>query len=58
MGADAPAAGCGGTFFSLRAREAAVTSLEHPRPGERVAVDIDPAGLIELSHNAPHERDG
>jgi thiamine transport system ATP-binding protein len=28
--------------------EAAVTSLEHPLPGERVSVAIDPAGIVRL----------
>jgi thiamine transport system ATP-binding protein len=28
--------------------EAAVTSLEHPAPGERVSVEIDPAGIVRL----------
>ena len=28
--------------------EAAVTSLEHPLPGERVSVVIDPAGIVRL----------
>jgi thiamine transport system ATP-binding protein len=28
--------------------EAAVTSLDHPRPGERVDVDIDPEGIVRL----------
>jgi thiamine transport system ATP-binding protein len=28
--------------------EAAVTSLDHPAPGDRVVVTIDPAGIIEL----------
>jgi thiamine transport system ATP-binding protein len=28
--------------------EAAMTALEHPGPGDRVAVDIDPAGVVEL----------
>jgi thiamine transport system ATP-binding protein len=29
--------------------DAAVTSLDHPLPGDRVVVRIDPAGMIELS---------
>jgi thiamine transport system ATP-binding protein len=33
---------------SGEALEAAVTSLDHPQPGEHVCVDIDPAGIIEL----------
>ena len=28
--------------------EAAMTALEHPRPGDRVAVEIDPHGVVEL----------
>jgi thiamine transport system ATP-binding protein len=28
--------------------DAAVTSLEHPAPGERVSVEIDPAGIVRL----------
>ncbi len=28
--------------------DAAVTSLDHPQPGDRVTVSIDPAGIIEL----------
>jgi thiamine transport system ATP-binding protein len=28
--------------------DAAVTSLDHPRPGERVTVTIDPEGIIQL----------
>jgi thiamine transport system ATP-binding protein len=32
--------------------EAAVTSLDHPRPGERVDVEIDPAGVSEFPDNA------
>ena len=28
--------------------EAAVTSLEHPQPGERVGVEIDPDGVVRL----------
>ena len=28
--------------------EALVTSLEHPEPGDRVSVEIDPAGIVEL----------
>ena len=31
-----------------RRLEAAVASLEHPRPGARVAVTVDPAGIINL----------
>jgi len=30
------------------ALEAAVTSLDHPAPGERVLVEIDPAGIVDL----------
>jgi hypothetical protein len=30
------------------ALEAAVASLDHPAPGERVSVEIDPAGIVEL----------
>jgi thiamine transport system ATP-binding protein len=33
--------------------EAAMTTLEHPRPGERVEVDIDPLGVTELPEVAP-----
>ncbi len=32
---------------------AAVPGLEHPRPGERVAVDVDPAGIVAVSENVP-----
>ena len=28
--------------------EAAVASVDHPRPGERVSVEIDPAGIVRL----------
>jgi thiamine transport system ATP-binding protein len=28
--------------------DAALTSVDHPRQGERVSVEIDPAGMIEL----------
>ena len=28
--------------------DAAVTSLEHPAPGERVSVEIDPAGIVRV----------
>jgi thiamine transport system ATP-binding protein len=28
--------------------DAAVTSLDHPAPGERVSVEIDPAGIVRL----------
>jgi ABC-type Fe3+/spermidine/putrescine transport system ATPase subunit len=28
--------------------EAAVSSLEHPQPGERVGVEIDPDGIVRL----------
>jgi thiamine transport system ATP-binding protein len=31
-----------------RTLEAAVSSLDHPRPGDRVDVDIDPAGIVRL----------
>jgi thiamine transport system ATP-binding protein len=31
--------------------EAALTSVEHPSAGERVAVEIDPAGVVDLSQN-------
>jgi len=31
-----------------RELEAAVTALEHPSPGERVAVTVDPAGVVRL----------
>ena len=31
--------------------EAAVTSIEHPGTGDRVAVEIDPAGVVDLSQN-------
>ncbi len=27
---------------------AATTAIEHPQPGDRVSVEIDPAGVIEL----------
>jgi thiamine transport system ATP-binding protein len=30
------------------ALDAAVTSLDHPLPGERVLLDIDPGGVVEL----------
>ena len=30
------------------ALDAAVTSLDHPMPGERVLLDIDPAGIVRL----------
>jgi ABC-type Fe3+/spermidine/putrescine transport system ATPase subunit len=29
--------------------EAVVTTLVHPRPGDRVSVTVDPAGVVELS---------
>ena len=32
--------------------EAAVTALDHPLPGDRVSVEIDPAGVVELPENA------
>ena len=32
--------------------EAAVASLDHPKPGDRVLVEIDPAGVVELPENA------
>jgi len=32
--------------------EAAVASLDHPRPGERVEVEIDPAGVSGFADNA------
>jgi thiamine transport system ATP-binding protein len=32
--------------------EAAVTSLDHPRAGQRVEVDVDPAGVSPLPDNA------
>jgi len=28
--------------------EAVAAGLDHPRPGERVVVDVDPAGIIDL----------
>ena len=31
-----------------RVLEAAVASLEHPRPGQRVEVEIDPEGVVRL----------
>ena len=31
-----------------RMLEAAVTSLEHPKPGDRVDVHVDPAGIVRL----------
>ena len=31
--------------------EAAVTSVEHPGTGDRVVVEIDPAGVVDLSQN-------
>ncbi|RDI76038.1 ABC-type spermidine/putrescine transport system ATPase component [Gaiella occulta] len=31
-----------------RAIEAAATGVDHPAPGERVRVDIDPAGVVEI----------
>jgi thiamine transport system ATP-binding protein len=30
---------------------AAMTTLEHPRPGDRVAVEIDPKGVVELDED-------
>jgi thiamine transport system ATP-binding protein len=33
--------------------EAAMTALEHPIPGERVAVEIDPDGVVELPEQPP-----
>ena len=36
--------------------EAAVVSLDHPLPGERVTVDIDPAGVVEVADNAHRDR--
>ena len=35
---------------------AAVPGLDHPRPGERVAVEVDPAGVVAVSENASHGR--
>jgi thiamine transport system ATP-binding protein len=32
--------------------EAVTTELDHPQPGQRVRVEIDPAGLAELTKNA------
>jgi len=32
--------------------EAAVTALDHPLPGDRVSVEVDPAGVVELPENA------
>jgi hypothetical protein len=29
--------------------DAAVAALEHPEPGDRVAVEIDPEGIVELA---------
>ena len=31
-----------------RELEAVVTGLEHPRPGERVGIEIDPAGVLDV----------
>ena len=28
--------------------EAVTTELDHPRPGDRVAIEIDPAGVVTL----------
>ena len=33
--------------------ESAMTALEHPQPGDRVVVTIDPAGVVELPTAAP-----
>jgi thiamine transport system ATP-binding protein len=33
--------------------ESAMTALEHPSPGDRVAVEIDPDGIVELPEQAP-----
>jgi thiamine transport system ATP-binding protein len=35
---------------------AAVPGLEHPRPGERVAVEVDPAGVVAVSDNVSRGR--
>jgi hypothetical protein len=35
--------------------EAAVTSVEHPGVGDRVVVEIDPAGVVDLSQNVGRE---
>jgi thiamine transport system ATP-binding protein len=32
--------------------ESAMTALEHPGPGDRVAVEIDPEGVVELTEQA------
>jgi thiamine transport system ATP-binding protein len=40
--------------------ETVLTSLEHPRTGDRVSVEIDPAGVIDVPENAgsgPETRD-
>jgi hypothetical protein len=31
-----------------RLLEAVVASLDHPRPGDRVDVDVDPDGIVRL----------
>jgi ABC-type Fe3+/spermidine/putrescine transport system ATPase subunit len=33
--------------------ESAMTALVHPAPGDRVAVEIDPDGVVELPEQAP-----
>ena len=33
--------------------ESAMTALEHPVPGDRVTVEIDPDGIVELPEQAP-----
>jgi thiamine transport system ATP-binding protein len=35
--------------------EAAVTSVEHPGTGDRVVVEIDPAGVVDLSQNVSRD---
>jgi thiamine transport system ATP-binding protein len=35
-----------------RQLEAVVASLDHPRPGERVEIDVDPAGITAFPDNA------
>jgi hypothetical protein len=33
--------------------EAATTALDPPKPGERVGVELDPAGVVRLPADAP-----
>ncbi len=41
-----------------RVLEAAVASLDHPVPGERVEVGVDPAGVVDLPDNADRGANG